>query len=80
MTTRRTDQLDICPDCGIFTQTLGTAPNRQFIIRWKTTYFNFAGNAEYEVATDRRLQYAVGDLRGEREQRLDGSQRASSKI
>ena len=46
---QRTDQLDICPDCGIFTQTLGTAPHRQFVIRWKTTYFNFAGTAEYEV-------------------------------
>ena len=29
-----------CPDCGIFTQTVGTAPNRQFIIRWKANYFN----------------------------------------
>jgi hypothetical protein len=38
-----------CPDCGVFTQTLGTAPNRQFIIRWKATYFNFAGTAEFEV-------------------------------
>jgi hypothetical protein len=38
-----------CPDCGIFTQTVGTAPNRQFIIRWKATYFNFAGTAEFEV-------------------------------
>jgi N-acetylneuraminic acid mutarotase len=38
-----------CPDCGIFTQTLGTAPNRQFLIRWKATYFNFAGTAEFEV-------------------------------
>jgi subtilisin family serine protease len=48
---QRTDvnPLQTCADCGIFTQTLGTAPNRQFIIRWKTTYFNFAGTAEYEV-------------------------------
>ena len=38
-----------CPDCGIFTQTVGTAPNRQFIIRWKTVYFDNAGNAEFEV-------------------------------
>ena len=45
----RTDQLDVCPDCGIFTQTVGTAPNRQFVIRWKTTYFNFSGTAEFEV-------------------------------
>src|SRR5262245_24552298 len=29
-----------CTGCGIFTQTVGTAPNRQFIIRWKTNYFN----------------------------------------
>jgi hypothetical protein len=45
----RTDDLATCPDCGIFTQTLGSAPNRQFVIRWKTTYFNFAGTAEFEV-------------------------------
>ena len=45
----RTDDLGACPDCGIFTQTLGTAPNRQFVIRWKTTYFNIAGTAEFEV-------------------------------
>src|SRR5204862_1841711 len=45
----RTDELGPCPDCGIFTQTLGTAPNRQFVIRWKTTYFNHSGTAEYEV-------------------------------
>jgi hypothetical protein len=45
----RTDDLAACPDCGIFTQTLGTAPNRQFVIRWKTTYFNHPGTAEFEV-------------------------------
>ena len=38
-----------CSDCGIFTQTVGSPPNRQFIIRWKTVYFNNAGNAEFEV-------------------------------
>jgi hypothetical protein len=46
---QRTDDLTTCPDCGIFTQTVGTAPNRQFVIRWKTTYFNIPGTAEYEV-------------------------------
>jgi hypothetical protein len=45
----RTDDLGTCPDCGIFTQTLGTAPNRQLVIRWKTTYFNISGTAEFEV-------------------------------
>jgi hypothetical protein len=45
----RTDDLVTCPDCGIFTQTVGTAPNRQFVIRWKTTYFNIPGTAEFEV-------------------------------
>jgi hypothetical protein len=46
----RTDETTICADCGIFTQTLGTAPNRQFVIRWKTTYFDIAGStAEFEV-------------------------------
>ena len=41
-----------CPDCGIFTQTVGTAPNRQFVIRWKTNYFNSPpgpAQAEFEV-------------------------------
>src|SRR6478672_7817966 len=41
-----------CPNCGIFTQTLGTAPNRQFVIRWKTNYFDptLAGQqAEFQV-------------------------------
>ena len=41
-----------CPGCGIFTQTLGTAPNRSFIIRWKANYFNSPpgpAQAEFEV-------------------------------
>jgi hypothetical protein len=41
-----------CPDCGIFTQTVGTAPNRQFLIRWKANYFNSPpgpAQAEFEV-------------------------------
>ena len=41
-----------CTDCGIFTQTLGTAPNRQFVIRWKANYFNTPpgpAQAEFEV-------------------------------
>jgi hypothetical protein len=45
----RTDELGTCPDCGIFTQTLGTPPDRQFVIRYKTTYFNHPGTAEFEV-------------------------------
>jgi len=45
----RTDDLVACPDCGVFAQTVGTAPNRQFILRWKTTYFNHPGTAEFEV-------------------------------
>ncbi len=41
-----------CTGCGVFTQTLGTAPNRQFVIRWKTNYFNSPpgpAQAEFEV-------------------------------
>jgi len=45
----RTDELGTCPDCGIFTQTVGTPPDRQFVIRYKTTYFNHPGTAEFEV-------------------------------
>jgi hypothetical protein len=45
----RTDEVGTCPDCGIFTQTLGSPPDRQFLIRYKTTYFNHTGTAEFEV-------------------------------
>jgi hypothetical protein len=46
---QRTDEVGTCPDCGIFTQTLGSPPDRQFLIRYKTTYFNHTGTAEFEV-------------------------------
>ena len=65
--------MGICPDCGIFTQTLGTPPNRQFVIRWKTTYFNHPGHRRVRGPTDRRLGYAVGDLWGERQQRREAA-------
>ncbi len=29
----------ICPLCGIFTNTVGTAPNRTFIVEWRTIYY-----------------------------------------
>ena len=57
-----------CSDCGIFTQTVGTAPNRQFIIRWKTVYFNNAGNAEFEVILTEgsdTLSVIYGDTSGD---------------
>ena len=57
-----------CSDCGIFTQTVGTAPNRQFIIRWKTVYFNIAGNAEFEVILTEgsdTLSVIYGDTSGD---------------
>jgi hypothetical protein len=38
-----------CPGCGIYTQTLGSAPNRQFVVRWNTTYFNHNGEANFEA-------------------------------
>jgi hypothetical protein len=45
----RTDELTACPACGIFTQTIGAAPNRQYVIRWRTTFYDFPGEAEFEV-------------------------------
>jgi len=38
-----------CPGCGIYTATVGTAPNRQFVIRWNTTYFRQNGENNFEV-------------------------------
>jgi len=44
----RTDVLT--PTHGIYTSTIGTAPNRQFIIEWRTTYFaDDTVNANFEV-------------------------------
>ena len=34
---------------GIFTTTTGGAPHRQFVIEWRTTYFQSAGTANFEV-------------------------------
>src|SRR6476659_11409 len=34
---------------GIFTATTGSAPHRQFVIEWRTTYFQSAGTAHFEV-------------------------------
>ncbi len=46
------ESVGTCTGCGVFTQTLGTAPNRQFVIRWKANYFNSPpgpAQAEFEV-------------------------------
>src|SRR5262245_3416082 len=46
------ESVGACPGCGIFTQTVGTAPNRQFLIRWKANYFNSPpgpAQAEFEA-------------------------------
>ena len=67
----RTDETGICPDCGIFTQTLGSAPNRQFVIRWKTTFFTppaGGNNAEFEVILTEgsdTLSVIYGDTSGD---------------
>ena len=34
---------------GIFTAILGAPPNRQFVIEWRTTYFQRSGSANFEV-------------------------------
>ena len=67
----RTDETGICADCGIFTQTLGSAPNRQFVIRWKTTFFTppaGGNNAEFEVILTEgsdTLSVIYGDTSGD---------------
>jgi hypothetical protein len=35
--------------CGIFTSVTGTAPNRVFVIEWRTAYFARSGTANFEV-------------------------------
>lgn len=34
---------------GVFTTTVGTAPNREFHIEWRTIYFSGAGTANFEI-------------------------------
>lgn len=38
-----------CPTCGIFTATLGTAPNRQFVVEWRAQDFNTGNTANFEA-------------------------------
>jgi hypothetical protein len=41
-----------CPTCGIYTATLGTAPNRQFVLEWRALHFDpaqGAGPANFEI-------------------------------
>jgi hypothetical protein len=38
-----------CPTCGIFTTTLGTAPNRQFIAEWRAIDFNTGDASNFEL-------------------------------
>jgi hypothetical protein len=39
-----------CPGgCGIWSATLGTAPNRTFILEWRTYYFGRTGNSNEEL-------------------------------
>jgi hypothetical protein len=39
-----------CTACGIYTETFGTAPNRQFVVRWHVTYFaNEANEAQFQA-------------------------------
>ena len=34
---------------GVFTAVIGSPPNRQFVIEWRTTYFQRSGTANFEV-------------------------------
>ena len=49
---QRTDNVGGCTDCGIFTATTGTAPNRIFTIEYRTQYFG-------ETTTTHTLDYEV---------------------
>lgn len=41
------DDLDLrTPDGGIYTQTIGTAPNRQFVIEWRGRHFSETGGPQ----------------------------------
>ena len=60
---------------GIFTAVLGSPPNRQFVIEWRTTYFQRAGLGELRGRLDGGLGHPLGHLRREHRQRLDGDER-----
>jgi hypothetical protein len=36
-------------DDGVFVATYGAAPNRQFVVEWRATYFERAGSANFEI-------------------------------
>ena len=78
MTTCVTDEWVSLPRLRYLYPDAGNCANRQFVIRWKTIYFNSppgAATAEFEVILTEgsdTLSVIYGD---ERRQRLDGSQR-----
>ncbi|MFZ2898315.1 MAG: HYR domain-containing protein, partial [Saprospiraceae bacterium] len=59
------DDLNGAP--GIFTQTLGTAPNRRFIIEWIKPFFGGSDQIQFEVVlfeTTNIIQFRYQDLNG----------------
>ena len=50
---------------GIFTTTTGSAPHRQFVIEWRTTYFQSAGNGELRGHPARGLGDPVSVIYGQ---------------
>src|SRR5262249_25683523 len=59
---------DLLSGSGIFTQTTGTAPNRQFHVRWNASYYtaaagNSTGNAQFEIVfyeNSAKIEYVYG--------------------
>ncbi|MDQ5824011.1 MAG: S-layer homology domain-containing protein [Chloroflexota bacterium] len=48
-TNQCTEDNTACEGCGIFTSTIGEAPNRKFIVEWRAEYFGFAEYVNFEV-------------------------------
>jgi subtilisin family serine protease len=45
----RTDLTGCTGGCGIFTDTIGTAPDRVFVVEWRATYYTGSGTANAEI-------------------------------
>ena len=55
------------PTLGVFTSVVGSAPNREWHIRWKVFYWSGTGHAEFEMVLHESLaqfEFIYGDVTG----------------
>jgi hypothetical protein len=75
------DLLTDCTDCGVFTSTTGTPPNRVFNIEWRAGYFKSTDTANFELRLGEGtgvFEFVYGQMSGRDNNGTVGAQRAGA--